>query len=163
MFNKKIKLAFVMFLLMFCQQSVQSATTTTTLAVSATVLSTCVVAGGTILFGNYTPTANSDNTGTLTVTCTTGTPYKIGLDAGLASGATVTTRQMQLSGETLNYSLYRDSNRTLNWGQTPGTDTVDVLSATGLPVNHTVYGRIPSGQYVTAGAYADTVTVTVTY
>lgn len=46
-----------------------------------------------------------------------------------------------------------------------GTISTSVL---GLPclagsANHTVYGRIPAAQNVPSGAYADTITVTVTF
>lgn len=63
----------------------------------------------------------------------------------------------------INYSLYNESTRTTNWDDTGGAGVVAVASATGLPEVHTVYGRIAAGQYVTAGSYADTITVTVTY
>ena len=46
-----------------------------------------------IAFGNYFGSV-VQVTGTLTVTCTSGQAYNVGLDAGLASGATVTTRSM---------------------------------------------------------------------
>lgn len=148
-------------LLLSSQHAVQSATTTTNMAVSATVLSTCIVVASPLAFGNYSAT-QLDSTTTIIVTCTNGTAYKVGLNEGLASGATVTTRKMQFLTNTLNYSLYSDAGRTLNWGNTPGTDTVDATAGL-LPDTHTVYGRIPADQYVTAGAYLDTVTVTVTY
>lgn len=44
-----------------------------------------------------------------------------------------------------------------------GSIQLSVLGSA-APVTHTVYGRIPSGQTTTVpGAYADTITVTVTY
>jgi len=36
-------------------------------------------------------------------------------------------------------------------------------TGTGAAVTTTVYGQVPSGQYVAVGAYSDTVNVTVTY
>lgn len=161
MFSKKIKFVCAAVLLLSSQQTVQSATTSTTLAVSATVLSTCIVAAVPLVFGNYTG-AELDSTATITVTCTNGTVYDVGLDEGGASGATVTTRKMQYLTNTLSYSLYRDASRTENWGETIGTDVVHATAGL-APTVHTVYGRIPASQYVTAGAYIDTVNVTVTY
>lgn len=141
-----------------------AATSTTTFQVTATVLSTCVLAATPLVFGNYDPNAGTalDINSTITATCTIGTPYDIGLDAGTAAGATVTTRQMTNGANALNYALYSDSARTLNWGQTIGTDTV---SGTGgvIPVIHTVYGRIPPGQNVPALLYTDTITATITF
>jgi len=49
-----------------------------------------------IAFGSYYGSV-VDITGTVTVTCTSGQAYDIALNAGLASGATVTTRKMQNS------------------------------------------------------------------
>ncbi|MFA6051999.1 MAG: spore coat U domain-containing protein [Methylobacter sp.] len=162
----KIGLALAVVLLAVNEQAAQAATTTTTFQVTATVNSACTVSATNLTFGVYDPSAAAhDDTSTVTVTCTKATAYDIGLDAGLAAGATVTTRQMQHATLTdlLNYSLYSDAGRTTNWGNTVSTDTVHVASATGAAENHTVYGRIATGQYVTAGSYADTITVTVTY
>jgi spore coat protein U-like protein len=145
-------------------QAVQAATDTTTFQVTATVTESCNVTATDLVFGNYDPSvADNEKTSTITVTCTKGTDYDIGLNEGTASGATVTTRKMVGTVDSLNYSLFSDTNRTVNWGNTVGTDTVAVGSATGAAENHTVYGRIPTGQYVTAGSYSDTITVTVTY
>jgi spore coat protein U-like protein len=62
----------------------------------------------------------------------------------------------------LNYSLFSDSARAVNWGNTVGTDTVAGIG-TGSAQTITVYGTIPSNQGNRAGTYADTITVTVTY
>jgi spore coat protein U-like protein len=62
---------------------------------------------------------------TVTVTCTNTTPYNIGLSAGLATGATVTTRSMTgPASALLGYHLFSNSRYSLNWGVTIGTDTV---------------------------------------
>ncbi|WP_395390966.1 spore coat U domain-containing protein [Novosphingobium sp. BL-8A] len=143
----------------------QAATTTTTMAVTATVQPSCTVSATALAFGNYNPLSATplDGTSTITVNCTTGSTYTVGLNAGATSGATVTTRQMLLSSNALNYTLYRDSGRTNNWGNTPGTDTPALATATTSPASITVYGRIPALQNVPAGSYADTVTVSVNY
>jgi spore coat protein U-like protein len=141
-----------------------AATTTTTFPVTATVLSSCVVAATPLIFGNYNPSTVTplDVTNTVTVTCTVGTAYDIGLDAGGGAGATVGSRKMSNGANLLNYTLYQDSPRTTVFGNTVATDT---LHATALvtPIIHTVYGRVFSGQYIPAGAYTDTINVTVTY
>jgi len=116
-------------------------------------------------FGNYTSSTVSETTSDITVTCTNGTPYDIGLSAGTAAGATVTTRQMSgttVTAARLNYFLYSDSGRTVNWGDTVGTDTVHI-TAGATPIISTVYGRVPAGQFVAPDAYLDTIAVTVTY
>jgi spore coat protein U-like protein len=144
--------------------STRAATTTTPLVVSATVLSTCVVAATPLSFGSYDPTSTTPTAGTTTVvvTCTTATPYDIGLDAGTGAGATVASREMAFTGVFLDYGLYQDAGHATVWGNTIGTDTLHD-TATGLPLTYTVYGLIPAQQSVGAGLYTDDVTVTVTY
>ena len=138
---------------------------TTTMGVSATVLNACLVTATNMAFGNYDPTSSSatDATSNINVTCTPGTLYNVGLNAGSTAGATVTTRKM-LNGVTpLNYSLYSNSGRSTNWGNTPGSDTISQTASTIVPTSFTVYGRIPAQQSAAAGSYSDTVTVTVSY
>ncbi len=135
---------------------------TGSLAISASVLSTCALTGGAVAFGTYAAT-QLDQTGTLGVLCTSSVPYTIALDAGAGTGASITARKMTSSGgATLNYNLYRETGRSSNWGNTNTTDTV-AGTGTGLLQSVTVYGRIPAGQSVVAGVYTDTVTVTLSY
>ena len=139
-----------------------AATATSSLTISASVLSACTVLGSAIAFGNYSSAA-VNQTGGITVLCTYGTTYNVGLDAGAGTGATTSVRKMTGSGGgTLNYALYRDTGRTQNWGSTIGTDTM-TGTGTGLTQTLTVYGQIPASQTPLAGTYTDTVTVTLTY
>ncbi|EFG8199727.1 spore coat protein U domain-containing protein [Escherichia coli] len=106
-----------------------------------------------------------DATSTITVTCTKGTPFSVGLGQGL-NGASVTARKMKIAAgaELLDYQLFRDSGRTLNWGNTVGTDTPAQSTATGAAQTLTVYGRVPiPAVQPSAGTFNDTVAVTVTY
>lgn len=144
----------------------RAATATSTFGVTATVLAKCKITAGDLAFGNYDPTSASplDATSTITVRCNKNKAYDIGLNAGTFSGATVTTRKMTgADAAGLAYALTQDSGHATNWGQTVGTDTKYVNSATGADETHTVYGRIASGQFVTDGAYSDTITATITY
>lgn len=143
-----------------------SSTTTGSLAVSATVLKSCVIGSGTLAFGNYDPTANSalQTSTTVTLTCTPGTSYDIGMNAGAGSGATVSLRQLTNSSNTIGYQLFRDSGYSQNWGNTVGTDTLHGTSSGTLLTNTvTVYGQMPAGEAAVIGVYSDTVTMTVTY
>ena len=137
-------------------------TATQSFNVSVTVVSGCAVAATNLAFGAYTgPLINS--TSTVTVTCTNTTPYNVGLNAGTATGATVTNRKMTgPGGALLRYSLSQDSGHSTNWGNTVGTDT-EAGTGSGGAQGLTVYGQLPAGQVVTPGAYTDTITVTVTY
>ncbi len=138
---------------------------TTTMGVSATVLNACLVTATNMAFGSYNPTSSTptDATSTINVTCTPGTSFNVGLNAGSTGGATVSTRQMLNGATPLGYALYSNAGRSTNWGNTPGTDTVAQTASTILPISFTVYGRISPQQDVGAGSYTDTVTVTVSY
>jgi len=108
-------------------------------------------------------TANIDQTTTMNVTCTNTTPYNIGLDKG-TNGASVSARLMKHTtlAATVPYSLYSNSGRTTNWGNTIGTDTL-AGTGTGSAQTITVYGRVAPQSAPTPGSYTDAVTVTLTY
>lgn len=141
---------------------VEAATATTTFQVTATVNATCLISATNLAFGAYAGTQTDVNS-TVTVTCTNTTPYAVGLNAGTFAAATVTTRRMSgTDANGLAYSLFQDAARTVNWGNTVGTDTV-AGTGNGSAQALTVYGRVPAGQFVAPGAYADTITATVTF
>lgn len=94
------------------------------------------------------------------VVCTPTLPYTIGLDGG--DGGTVGNRVMSSGPNTVNYQLFSDAARTIGWGETIGSDTVEGVG-TGQWVEHDVYGRVPPQVVPPAGAYTDTVVVIVTY
>jgi spore coat protein U-like protein len=116
-------------------------------------------------FGPYDArsAAPLDSTTSVRVSCFTGTPYLIRIDAGGNSGGSFLPRKMRRTGGAykLSYNLYRDSARTEIWGD--GTGKTYVVNGTALRFQQTrtVYGRIPGSQNVPPGAYTDTVTVTL--
>ena len=143
-----------------------AATATANMSISFTISAQCtVVSASTMAFPNTgLLNANVDQTSTITVLCTNGTTYDVGLDKGV-NGASVTTRQMIGTGGTpdlVDYTLYRDASRTQNFGQTVGTDTAP---GTGDGTNKitTVYGRVPIQSSKKPDSYTDTVAITVTY
>jgi len=133
------------------------------LSISATVMKACTVSASTMNFGYYTG-APLDSIATITATCTNGTAYQIGLDAGTSPGATESHRSMVgPSSALMNYNLYSDSSRSIMWGNQLGTDTV-AGTGSGNVQTLAVYGQVPTGQTtVVPGNYSDTVTVTLTY
>lgn len=138
-----------------------AATTNTTFTVSVAVPATCLISATALSFVAYTGVVDVA-TSSISMTCSNTTNYNVGLNAGLASGATVSTRRMSNGANVISYSLYSDPNRTLNWGQTVGTDTI-TGTGSGTTQVLTVYGRVPAGQFVTPGNYSDTIIATVTY
>ena len=108
--------------------------------------------------------ANFDQTSTISVTCTSGAAYNIGLDAGVNESTLddVTTRRMANGSNYVSYNIYSNSGRSAVWGNTVSTNTV-AGTGSGSAQALTVYGRVPSQATPAAGTYTDTVTVTVTY
>ena len=108
---------------------------------------------------------------TVTVTCTEGSGYNIGLNAGAnpATPGDVATRRMHLSKNAMDYyvpyNLRIGSSVGTEWGNTRPTNTVNAEAATGEAEVITVYGVVPvaSGPHVPTGAYEDTITATVWY
>lgn len=136
-----------------------AATATTSFAVSATVAETCTVSAAALDFGSYAVASASAATTTVTVTCTNGTTYHVALDDG---GNFTTTRRMVSGGTNfLEYELYTDAGHATRWGSTDLTDVGGTGDGSAQAL--TVYGLVPSGQFVTAGSYSDTINVTVTY
>lgn len=134
----------------------------TSFMVVATIPPICTISATNLQFGSYVNTA-LNATATITATCTNATSYNVGLGAGNASGATVTSRRMQGSDALgLKYALYRNSSRTLNWGNTVGTDTV-LGTGSGAAQTITIYGQVAAGQHIAPSSYADTIVVTLFY
>jgi spore coat protein U-like protein len=133
-----------------------------TFTASATVLSNCNVIATDINFGSQgILAANIDTTGSLSVTCTAGTAYNVGLGDG-HQNAGPTGRAMSLGANTVGYGLYRDSARSLVWGSTIASNTLGGTgSGSAQPL--TVYARVPPQATPPAGVYADVIVVTVTY
>lgn len=141
-----------------------AATVTANMNVKITIQNECKIATPADLdFGTRgVLDTNFDATTNLAVTCTTGQAYSVGMSAGSGVGANTTTRKMTGGTSTVDYRLFRDAARTLNWGNTPPTDTQAGVG-NGAAQTITVYGRVPPQTTPVAGNYLDTVTVTVTY
>ena len=147
--------------------SALAATATNTMPVSVNVINSCTIAATPMSFGAPTAIggANIDSTSTISLVCTNGATYDVALDQGLnaASGQ----RFMSNGAATpvkVPYGIFTDSARSAAWGSTSGTNTVAGSAGTSGAVVLTAYGRIPSSATsVGAGAYVDTVTVTVTF
>ncbi|EKS6646005.1 spore coat protein U domain-containing protein [Enterobacter hormaechei] len=144
-----------------------AATDSTSFQVKLTVTSTCdihSVAATDVDFASHVST-DTDMTaqGGLTVNCTNGTPYNIGLDKGGNYASGHRNMKNAATSALVGYELFRDSAMGEAWGNTVGTDT---LEGTGTGGNQAlpVYGKvITAGANLKAGDYVDDVTATVTY
>ncbi|MGA0571373.1 spore coat U domain-containing protein [Variovorax sp. VNK109] len=170
-FNRALKAAFLSAgVLLACAPAAHAVTATTTFQVTASVVKACLVTTPpTLGFGTYDPNSSTplNSTTTFYVTCTSGTPYSIGMSPGVSSGASVTTRRMTSASaaagsNTLSYGLYKDAAHTVNWDNSTAATG---YSGNGTAQPLTVYGQIPVNQYTAAPAtdYTDTITLTLTY
>jgi spore coat protein U-like protein len=112
---------------------VSAATSAGSLAVTASVTGVCIIGNATLAFGPYDPTAAAAATAntTVTLTCSLGTLFNIGMNAGIGVGATTTLRVMTSGSGTLVYGLFPDPSFTVNWGNILGTNTVSGTSSRG--------------------------------
>ena len=134
-------------------------------AVTANYNDTCSVSATALDFGSQgVLTGNVDATNTISVNCTSGTTYTVGLNGGNSAAIDPTQRKMANGANTefVTYGIYRDAARSLAWGNTIGTDTV-AGTGTGSAQNLTGYGRVPPQATPSPQIYTDTITVTVTY
>jgi spore coat protein U-like protein len=145
------------------------------LSISASVAAKCIVSStSTVAFSAYDPVttnaaagADLDGTGSVGVKCTPGNGISISLD----SGATPSVNQRRMQGPAgpssafLNYDLYSDSSRTVAWGNASnGAPALAITAASNASERtFTVYGRVPKGQDVNTGSFADTVQATVNF
>lgn len=138
-------------------------TASTSFTVSAIATGNCTVSAGNLSFGSVPSlTSNVDATSSISVQCSNGLPYNVGLGPGNGSGATVASRKMTSGASNVTYGLFSDASRNSVWGDTLGTNTVS-RTGTGSSQPLTVYGRVPSQTTPEAGTYSDTVLVSVTY
>jgi spore coat protein U-like protein len=117
---------------------VLAATATASFSVTATVSASCQVSAPATAFGAYTA-VKANVASPASVNCTSPTPYNVSLSAELVPSATITTRKTAGA-----YAM-------------PGT-------AHGSSHPYASYGQTAGGaQSVAPGAFADSVTVTITY
>jgi spore coat protein U-like protein len=134
--------------------SAMAGTATANMSVTASVGSFCTISANPLAFGTYVTGANSDQTTTVTVNCTTGLSPTVGVNTN-GSGQ----RNLTNGANLLTYTLYTDVP-----GGTPWTSTTFVPAvADGTNHSLTVAGRIASGQTPATGPYSDTVVVTVNF
>lgn len=166
MINKVfVRLALITCIGVVSATSVGASTVTGVIPVTSTTVNACIVAATPLVFGtvNLIGGSANDSTATVTVTCTPGTTYNVGLDNGTNFLTGVRRMKSATTANYVPYRLYSDTNHTTPWNNTIGTDTVPGTS-TAIPTLLTVYGRIAAGTTpVAADVYLDTVTVTVTY
>lgn len=121
---------------------------------------TCDITPQSVSFGAYDPTeaGDLDGVGTISIDCDVEVSVTITLSAGAGSYA---ARIMAAGADHILYNLFTGPQRVVAWGDGSGGSAT--VSATMQSQAFNVYGAIPAGQNVPAGAYADTIVVTITY
>lgn len=135
------------------------------------LLETCTATALPVSFGAYDPVSGAavDGTGQVTVLCTAVVSINVGYSISLSSGGagSYAPRHMSLLSNTLNYNLYTSAARNTVWGNgSGGTSTVSDSYALALLLvsrDYPVYARVFASQNVAAGAYTDSITVTINY
>lgn len=142
----------------------QGAPSTLSFTATATVPASCSINfAGAMDFGSIyaTETGQIDRNSAISLTCTRGTAWRMGLNNGVnASGDQ--RRMSGPNGQFIAYDLYRNPERWSRWGNTLNVDTA-AGTGTGQAQQVNVYGRLENQWLSQAGSYADTITVTVTY
>lgn len=126
----------------------------------------CTISATSVAFGTYDvfTTAPRDSTGTVIYRCGP-RDRRITITISRGSSTTFTPRTLVNGTARLQYNLFRDAAFATVWGDgTGGTATYFIVN----PPNNrdvvlTVYARVPAEQDVPAGAYADSVVVTLEY
>jgi spore coat protein U-like protein len=147
---------------MLSQSASAQSPETANMAVSASVSSVCSVSAGALAFGEVASSGTTDGTSTVTVNCTGGGAYTVGLGNGLQN--VLAQRKLQSGANLLNYELFKEVGHTNRWGDA-GAELVSGTGS-GADQNLTVYGQIASGQTLVSGngtPYTDTILVTLTY
>ena len=132
------------------------------LNVSATNQASCTLAASNMSFGSVaTLDTIRDAMGGVSVTCSAGATFNIGMNGGANGGTGGTNRRMASGAGHITYGLYRDAGRSQPWY----TDANGMLSSTGTGANQNlpIYGRVPAQPTPAAGNYTDAVIVTITY
>ncbi len=138
-------------------------------ATCGTALNPLSVSATGVNFGTYDPSSPSaiEANGTVRVACELSVDalpvFAVSLSSGAASH--FSPRVMTSGAATLSYNFYTTPSHTAIWGD--GTRDTETQGYGGLlvlgHVELTIHGVVPPGQFVAAGAYGDTIIVTVEY
>lgn len=134
-----------------------------------TALSPLAVSVTGVNFGNYDAQTSvpDESEGTVVVACALGADVLPAFSVSLSKGNAnhFHPRQMASGASMLDYNLYTSASHVTVWGN--GTGDTRTRSYPGLLVlgnaELTIYGRVPPAQFVNAGAYSDTIVVTIDY
>jgi spore coat protein U-like protein len=132
--------------------------------VNLTINPDCNIDATDLNFGRHSTLENGATaTSHLDVTCSHGTPYSVGLNAGNVKDSTLSNRLLKGgagNAETVAYQLYQPDNKKV-WGDTDANDRMAAVGS-GFSQQYVVNGRIPTGHATPRpDDYSSIVTATV--
>lgn len=135
--------------------------TTGTVQVVVEVDTSCVLSATPLDFGTAPILSSAiDSTSTISVKCSPGTAYILGIDNGQNYNGS--RRMVSDAGafpffRYVGYQVYRDPARSQVWGSGPGQGVTGIAAGTGA-VDLTAYGRVPAA-VILPTEYRDVLTV----
>ena len=143
-------------------QPAVAAAASASIGVSATVQASCLAsATSTELRTDSVPLESAASN--VSVKCDNPTPYNVCLGTGLVPGTIVAARETASPGSALlRYLFMSNTSGIIKRGQTVATDSGAGIRSASLQTL-SVRDVVPAGQDSAAGAYVDTIIVTVTY
>lgn len=158
---KRIPLIFALMMPVVLTAYAEDGSTSANMHVTLEVLKSCAVSAEDMNFGEHASSETAELTAdsTVTVTCTSGTEYK--LNATSANGG-ADAFTLVSGSSSVAYNLYADDAKKQ---QLTSTTPIEKMTGTGSEQKITLYGKIASGALaqVPAGTYEDDVTLQVTY
>jgi spore coat protein U-like protein len=154
---------------MLASAAVPAATRTASMSVRATLVDTCLISASALSFQPYVASGGAvAGTSTISLRCTNGAIYAVGLSAGSTAGTTMAQRLLAGGTNTLQYNLYTSNAYTSVWGDGSNGSSVVSGYSTGFatPISLTIYGQVPdsaANKLAPAGTYTDTILVVLDY
>jgi spore coat protein U-like protein len=158
---------------LICVAPAQAVNQTNNLAVTMNVSASCTINAATLTFPSASGTSLlttpvTANT-TVSVTCTSTSPYAIGMGPGAnASGGS--NRMTDGNSDFLPYGLFVDAGYTHPWTSAASNNTCTTTNScylgtgSGQPQPISIYGQVPTVTTAPApGTYSDTVLMTITF
>jgi spore coat protein U-like protein len=148
---------------------VPAATRTTTMGVAGSLVDTCLISASALSFPPYVAGSGAVvGTSTISLRCSNGAIYAVGLSAGSTPGTTMAQRLLSNGTHTLQYNLYTSNSYTTVWGDGTGGSAVIAGFSSGFasPISLTIYGQLPdntSNRLATSGTYSDTILIVLDY
>ena len=130
------------------------------LGIGAPAQAACTVDLDPVSFGIVDTQRQTSGTGQIVVRCDSAATFAV----GIAPGGGGTRRMLGPDGIRLDYYLFSDAGRSVPWGDGQAIGPPVSASSDGTGQQRlTIYGVIPAQSGVPAGAYEDSLQVTLTF